>query len=471
VLTRPQMFNSVGHRPQTAQRLRIGATRTGKLVAIDHEGTSPRGIADTNVEPIASATANAYSCPNAATHDALVALNIPAPCAMRGPGTAEGNFALESALDELSYQLKIDPIDLRLLNYAETHPQTGLPWSSKALRECYRVGAERFGWSKRDARIGSMRDGRSLVGYGMAGVTYEWFSSPCRARISIGRDGCALVETAGTDIGTGTYTVATQVAAELLGLDVSQVRVGLGDSDMPPAPQSGGSGLAIAISGAIEDAARNLRRKFLYIVDNDSRSSLRGRKPNEVSVTSGRIHLVDDPTVGESYAQILARHDLEELSADGESTPLPEKASVAPSGAFAAQFAEVHVDADLGLLRVARMVTAVDGGRILNEKLARSQVMGGVVMGIGMALFEETIFDGTGRVANGTLADYLIPVNADVPDLDVVFVGEADRFNALGIKGIGEIGVIGVAAAIANAVYHATGRRFRTLPIRLDQML
>jgi xanthine dehydrogenase YagR molybdenum-binding subunit len=443
VLTRPQMFNSVGHRPETLQRLRLGATRTGRLVAMDHEGISTRGIVDSNIEPITLSTPSTYACPNVATHDTHVLLNIPAPCAMRGPGAVEGNFAIETALDELSHQLQIDPIELRLLNYAEVHPQSGLPWSSKALRECFRVGAERFGWAKRDPRIGSMRCGRTVIGYGMAGVTYEWASAPCRARISLGRDGRARIRSSATDIGTGTYTIATQVAAELLGIDVGKVDVSLGDTEMPLAPQSGGSMLAISLSGAIENAAANLRDKFS-------------------ALGTGRA---------ESYVEILERHGLNELSADGEVTPHPEKASVAPSPAFAAQFAEVHIDPDLGLVRVARIVTAVDGGRILNEKLARSQITGAVVMGIGMTLLEETIFDATGRVANGTFGDYLVPVNADIPDLNVVFVGEPDRFNALGIKGVGEIGIIGVAAAIANAVYHATGRRFHSLPITIDQLL
>jgi len=234
------------------------------------------------------------------------------------------------------------------------------------------------------------------------------------------------------------------VTAQLLGMHVSQVEVAIGDSDMPSAPQSGGSGLAISLCGAIEDAAAKLREKFAALGNGDGR---------------------------EDYAGILERHGLSELTADGEVTPHPEKASVAPSPAFAAQFAEVHVDADLGVLRVARIVSAIDGGRILNAKLARSQIIGGVVMGIGMALFEDTIFDGTGRVANATFGDYLIPVNADVPDIDVVFVGEPDRFNAIGIKGIGEIGLIGVAAAIANAVFHATGRRIRDLPITIDKLI
>jgi CO/xanthine dehydrogenase Mo-binding subunit len=306
----------------------------------------------------------------------------------------------------------------------------------------------------------------------MAGVTYHWYALPCHASVSIGRDGSAQVRSAATDIGTGTYTVATQLAAELLGLRIDQVRVEIGDSDLPHAPQSGGSGLAISLSGAIQDAVGNLVRGFLNVVAADDRSPLRGRSPDDVTVSDGRIHLVDDASVGETYIDILTRHELDKLAADGEFTPKPEGAGMAPSPAFAAHFAEVRIDAELGLLRIARMVSAVDAGRILNEKLARSQIIGAVVMGIGMTMLEETIFDSaTGRIANATFGDYLIPVNADVPDLDVVFVGEPDRFNPVGIKGLGEIGIVGVSAAIANAVYHATGRRIRSLPITIDKLL
>jgi xanthine dehydrogenase YagR molybdenum-binding subunit len=306
----------------------------------------------------------------------------------------------------------------------------------------------------------------------MAGVTYHWYALPCHASVSIGRDGSAHVRSAATDIGTGTYTVATQLAAELLGLRIDQVRVEIGDSDLPPAPQSGGSGLAISLSGAIQDAVGNLVRGFLNVVAADDRSPLRGRSPDDVTVSDGRIHLVDDASVGETYIDILTRHELDKLAADGEFTPKPEGAGMAPSPPFAAHFAEVRIDAELGLLRIARMVSAVDAGRILNEKLARSQIIGAVVMGIGMTMLEETIFDSaTGRIANATFGDYLIPVNADVPDLDVVFVGEPDRFNPVGIKGLGEIGIVGVSAAIANAVYHATGRRIRSLPITIEQLL
>jgi xanthine dehydrogenase YagR molybdenum-binding subunit len=391
---------------------------------------------------------------------------------MRAPGRVQGHFALESALDELSYTLGIDPIELRLRNYAEVHPESGLPWSSKALRECYSVGAERFGWARRTPEIGSMRDGNQLVGYGMAGVTFASGQARCEATVSIRRDGTAHVRSAATDIGTGTYTIATQVAAELLGLDVDQVQVEIGDSDLPYAPYSGGSGMATSLSAAIQDAVGKLVRAFLDLVADDESSPLRGTSPNEVASTEGGIHVIGAPSIGETYVDILARHGLPELTADGERDPQANGASPPPYGSFAAWFAEVRVDADLGLLRVARIVSAVDAGRVLNEKLARSQIIGGAVMGIGTTMLEETVLDPeTGRIANATFGDYLIPANADVPDVDVVFVGTPDTVRPLGIKGIGEIGVVGVSAAIANAVYHATGRRIRSLPITVEQLL
>jgi xanthine dehydrogenase YagR molybdenum-binding subunit len=470
VLTRPQMFTSIGHRPETVQRVRLGATRDGRLLALDHGGTSTVAAEDFAIEPITMGTPTAYACPNLATHDRQVRLHIPNPGAMRAPGSAEGNFAIESALDELSYAVGIDPIELRLRNHAEVHPGSGLPWTSNALRECYLVGSERFGWARRTGEPRSMREGNQLVGFGMAGVSYHWYQTPCQVRISIGRDGRAHVRSAATDIGTGTYTVTAQLAAELLGLDVGQVRVEIGDSDLPPAPQSGGSGLAISLGNAVHDAAGNVLQAFLDAVAGDEASPLRGRRPNEVAVAEGRIHLVEDPAAGETYRDILTRHRLGGITADGEVETLAPD-GLAPAGAFAAHFVEIRVDEDLGLLRVARVVSAVDGGRILNEKTARSQITGATVMGIGMATLEDTVFDPSGRIANATFGDYLIPVNADVPDLDVVFVGEPDKATPIGIKGVGEVGIVGVAAAIANAVHHATGRRIRSLPITIERLL
>lgn len=473
VLTRPQMFTSVGHRPETRQRVRLGAARDGRLVAVAHESTATIGaIDDGGVEPVPQTTGNAYSCPNVATRDRRARLHIPSPHWMRAPGAAQGNFAMESALDELSYTLGIDPVELRLRNYTEVHPGSGRPWSSKALRECYQAGAERFGWARRTPAIGSMRDGNWLVGYGMAGVTFTPGQAPCQATVSIRRDGTGHVRSAATDLGTGTYTIATQVTAELLGLDIDRVSVEIGDSDLPFAPYSGGSGMATSLSGAIQDAVGKLVRAFLEVVADDESSPLQGRPAEEVITAKGGIHIADAPSIGEAYGDILARHGLPEMTADGERNPRVNGANEPPSGSFAALFAEVRVDPDLGLLRVTRIVSALDAGRILNEKLARSQMIGGAVMGIGMTMLEETVFDDeTGRIANATFGDYLVPANADVPDLDVVFVGTPDTVRPIGIKGIGEIAIVGVSAAIANAVYHATGRRIPSLPITIEQLL
>ncbi|MEV6227406.1 xanthine dehydrogenase family protein molybdopterin-binding subunit [Saccharopolyspora shandongensis] len=473
VLTRPEMFTLVGHRPNSVQQIKIGATRDGDLIAIEHHVISSVAMEDDDYEPVSFGSAVSYACPNVFTRDRQARLNIPSPGSMRGPAEGQGNWALECAIDEVAVALGMDPLEFRLRNYAENNPLLKLPWSSKALRECYLHGAERFGWSRRTPQPGSMRDGRWLVGYGLAGVSYPFYQVPCQARASVRRDGSAYVRSAATDIGTGTYTVMTQLAAELLGLSVNQVHFGLGDSDMPYSPQAGGSGLTGALGNAIHAACRRLVQEFLYVVRDDQDSPLRGATVDDVAVTDGRIHRVGDPDSGEAYTDILARHGLEELSADGRSTPpQPEELGMALSGAFGAKFVEVRIDPDLGLLRVARVVSVIDGGRILNEKTATSQIIGGTVGGISQALFEETATDEvTGRIANATFGDYLMPVNADVPDMDVLFAGGPDRATAVGTKGVGEIGLVGIAAAIGNAVYHATGRRIRSLPITIDQLL
>jgi xanthine dehydrogenase YagR molybdenum-binding subunit len=472
VLTRPEMFTGVGHRTRTSQHITLGADRSGQLTVLDHKARNSIAIEDDNWEPVAADSAWAYACPNVDVRDEQARLNIPVPTSMRAPGQAQGNFALESALDELSYAVGVDPLELRLRNYAEDQPQLGLPWSSKALRACFEEGAERFGWQARDPRPRSMHDGNWLVGYGMAGVSFFWFQPPCQARASIRPDGTAYIRSSATDIGTGTYTVMTQLAAELLGLELNQVQLGLGDTDMPAGAVEGGSGLTAALGTAIWAACRGVIQRCLATVVNDPASPLHGCSLDDVTAADGRIHYIYDTARGEAYSDILSRHGLDELTADGDSAP-PDARDVgmAPAAAFAARFVEVRVDPDLGLVRVARVVSAIDGGRILNEKTARSQVIGGTVGGIGMALLEETVTDPTGRIANANLGDYLVPVSADIPELEVVFVGEPDRFNPIGVKGVGEVGLVGMAAAIANGVFHATGRRVRSLPITVDQLL
>lgn len=472
VLTRPEMFTGIGHRTASEQRVRIGATRDGRLVALDHESTTTLQMEGTNLEPCAVGTAAAYACPNVSTRDRQVRLNISWCNSMRAPGEAQGNFALESAIDELSYTLGIDPLELRLRNYAEIHPQLGLPWSSKALRECYEVGAERFGWSRRLPEPGSMRDGDWLIGYGLAGVSFFWFQPPCQASATLRRDGTVLVRSAVTDIGTGTYTVMTQLSAELLGLDPTRVTFEFGDTELPQGAQAGGSGLTAGLGSAVHAACRNLVQAFLDTVRDDPTSPLAGSTLDEVDVGQGRIHRWGSPEEGEAYTDILGAHGLAELSAEGAAAPAdPQQLGLAPAGPFGARFVEVRVDPDLGLLRVARVVSVIDAGRIINEKTATSQIIGGTIGGIGMAMFEDLVTDpGTGRVANATFGDYLIPVNADIPDMQVIFVGRPDRLNPIGVKGVGEIGLVGMAAAIANAVHHATGRRIRSLPITIERL-
>jgi CO/xanthine dehydrogenase Mo-binding subunit len=495
VLTRPEMFTGLGRRPSTSQRIRMGATRDGKLVAIDHEGTAIASFRTNAMYPITMGTVAGYDCPNISARDIRVELNIPPVSHMRAPGEAEGNFAIESALDELAHALGLDPIELRLRNYAEAHPQTGIAWSSKALRECYEVGAERFGWARRNPEPRSMRDGRWLVGYGMAGITYGHFQVECKARATVRRDGTAYVCSGTTEIGVGTWTVMTQVAADCLGLPLEQIEFDLGDTDMPKGALVGGSGLTVALGSAVHSACRNLVEAFFELAGDDDGSPLAGSEIDEVVAVDGRVVRADDHSVGETYAEILERHGLDELAANGESKPsrgemgvqikslilshhrrigphLPGIArGVVPAGAFGARFVEVGVDPDLGLLRVRRVVSAIDAGRVLNEKSARSQIVGGTIQGIGTAMFEEVATDaGTGRVANATFGDYLVPVNADVPDMDVIFVGKPDPENPLGVKGVGEVGYAGVPAAIANAVFHATGKRIRSLPITIDQL-
>jgi CO/xanthine dehydrogenase Mo-binding subunit len=445
VLSRAQMFTSVGYRPPTVQHVTLGARRTGELVAIDHEGTEPTALEDDFAESLTRATAVLYDCPNMSGRTSQVRLNVACPTWMRGPGEAPGMHALECALDELAWELGIDPLELRLRNYAETHPQTGRPWSSNALRACYELGAERFGWARRSPEPRSMRRGRMLVGYGMASAYYGYVQQPCQARATLGLDGVAVVRSAATDIGPGTYTVITQVAADALGLPPKRVRFELGDTAMPPAPLQGGSGLTAALGSAVHAACQELRRRLGELAD-------------------GTAVTADD------YTGVLAEHGLAELTADGASARRTDLD--AEPGIFAAKFAEVEVDPEFGLVRVTRFVAAVDGGRILNPKTAASQVIGGTTGGIGMALLEHTVSDpGTGRIANATFGDYLVAVNADVPDIDVIFTGEPDPMNPIGVKGIGEVAIVGVAPAIANAVFHATGRRIRSLPITPELLL
>ncbi|MDF5721194.1 MAG: xanthine dehydrogenase family protein molybdopterin-binding subunit [Rhizonema sp. PD37] len=472
VLGRIQMYGPVGYRPETIQQVSLGATREGKLTALRHSGTSQTSTFDEFIEPVAKTARMIYACPNIETSHRLVRLDEGTPTFMRAPGEASGSFALESAMDELAYALNIDPIELRLRNYAETDADKGLPWSSKSLRQCYKLGASRFGWQKRNPKPRSMRDGNYLVGWGMATATYPTNRSPASAIAQIMADGTAVVRTGSQDIGTGTYTVMTQVAAEALGIPVNKIRIELGDTTLPKTPVSGGSQTAASVGSSVHLAGTEARSKLMQLALADQKSPLYGSKAEDIIAEDGSFFLKNKSSTTETYREILARHGLKMIEASADAKPGEEKEKYSMHS-FGAQFAEVRVEPDLGEVRVTRWVGAYGVGRLLNAKTANSQLVGGIVYGIGMALMEHTVIDPhRGRIVNADLAEYHVPVNADVPAIEVLFVDEHDPYvNPLGVKGIGEIGITGTAAAIANAVYHATGKRIRDLPITLDKLL
>jgi xanthine dehydrogenase YagR molybdenum-binding subunit len=400
------------------------------------------------------------------------------PFTMRGPGETPGHFAVESAMDELAYALDMDPLELRLRNYAEVDPETGQPWTSKSLRECYRQGAERFGWSKRNPRPRSMREGNELVGWGMATAAYDAKAGLTSVLVRLSADGSVIAQSATCDQGTGSYTIMRQIAADTLGMSVEQVRFELGDTQMPFAPVSAGSMTTASVGSAVYATARALRLKILKIVLTDPASPLFEKKPEQIDVENGRCFLKDDPSKGETYQDILKRHHIDVIDDREDVLPNP-KLKGYTSYSFGAHFAEVHICLDSGEVHVTRFVTAIGGGRIINPKTAHSQLMGGIIWAVGMALMEQTILDQQfGRIVNSNLAEYLVPVNTDIPinigapKIDAFFVEEQDPYvNQIGVKGIGEIGNIGSTAAIANAVYHATGIRVRRFPITLDKLL
>jgi len=476
VLTRRQMYGPVGARPQTEQHVVLGAKRDGTLTAVRHDSVSHTSRFEDYTESCANVTRILYATPNQVTTHRVVKLDLGAPTFQRAPGEAPGTFALESAMDELALKLGMDPLELRLKNYAERDPESGRPWSSKSLRECYRVGAEKFGWARRSRTVGGMREGDVLVGHGMASATYPTYRMPASASVRLTADGAgavrALVQTAAHDLGTGAYTVMTQVAADALGLAPEQVRFELGDSRMPPSPVAGGSMTTASTGSAVHAACMAGRNKLIALAIADTASPIRGALAAAVSAAEGRLFLTGEPTKGESYAALLRRQPNGMMDVRVDSTPGAELAAYAMH-AFGAVFAEVRVDRELGEIRIPRIVAAYGAGKILNAKTARSQLEGGIVWGVGMALHEETLVDRrTGRYMNADLGEYHVPVHADIGMLDVTLLDEVDpHVNPIGVKGVGEIGITGVAAAIANAVYSATGVRVRELPITLDKVM
>jgi xanthine dehydrogenase YagR molybdenum-binding subunit len=472
VLMRQQMFTSVGCRPHSLQRIRLGAMRDGKLTALTQEITTQTSISKEFVEHVGAATNMIYNATNTRVTHRAVPLNMVTPTIMRAPGETPGMFALESAMDELAYELGIDPVELRIRNDPPQDPEKNLPWSSRSLVQCLQMGAEQFGWAQRNPQPRSMRDGRDLVGYGVASATYPTNRLPSSARTQILADGQVLVQIAATDLGTGTYTILTQIAADAIGVSVEQVRVEMGDTKLPRSPGSGGSWGAASYGSAVQASAQAARAKIFALVREDARSPLRGLSEAQMEVRDGRVVSIADSNQGETYQEILTRNSLPNISADINSQPGTE-AQKYSMHAFGAQFAEVRVDPDVGMVRVSRFLGVFGVGRVLNQKTARSQLSGGMIWGIGQALHEEAVMDDRyGHFVNHNLGEYHIPVNADVPAIEVLFVDETDpHVNPLGVKGVGEIGIVGAGAAVANAVYHATGKRIRELPITPDKLL
>jgi xanthine dehydrogenase YagR molybdenum-binding subunit len=472
VLTRKQMFFTTGFRPRTRQRIALGATADGMLSSLVHEGTGETSRYEQFVEALTSVSSFMYSCPNVRTRYRLMPLDISTPNHMRGPGEASGVFALECAMDELSYALGIDPIELRRRNEPAIDEGENRPFSSRSLMQCYDLGAEHFGWAARNPKPRAMPSGRLLIGMGVASACYPAFQSPASARARLLADGIAEVETAASDMGPGTYTSMTQVAAETLGLRPDQVRFTLGHSDFPPAPQQGGSQTMASVGSAIRAACIAVKDEAARLAAADQRSTLFGASLQDIEWNEGRARRRGDRAPGESYVDIIKSigRPIEAAASARRDSEIAKKYSM---HSFGAVFTEVAIDPDIGTIRVRRAVGAYGIGRVVNPRLAASQCTGGMIGGIGMALMERTVLDRRdGRPVNAHMADYLVPVNLDIPQLEAHFVEEVDpHVNPLGVKGLGEIALVGMAPAIANAVFHATGKRVRDLPIRIEDVL
>jgi xanthine dehydrogenase YagR molybdenum-binding subunit len=472
VLTRKQMYSGIGYRPTSRQRLAIGADRSGRITAMVHEGRTETARYQSYEDNIAALPKFMYTCPNMRSTYRVVPLDVHVPTPMRGPGYTSGAFALESAMDEMAHQLGLDPIEFRIRNEPDHDQSTGSPFSTRRLTDCLRQGAASFGWAQRNPTPRSVRDGHDLIGIGVAAAGYHTVRSASDALARVNADGTADVQSATSDMGPGTYTSMAQVAADALGLSLAHVRFTLGDSRLPKAPSHSGSRTMASVGSAVFTAATMLRDRFIRTAVVDPGSPLNGLAPRDVSVTDGRMFASADPSRGERYEQLLVRRGWPYL--DSQQTWSPGDTDKRFSlNAYGAVFAEVAVDESLGTVAVRRMLGCYDAGRVVNPKLAGSQAIGGMVGGIGMALMEQTQTDHRdGRIVNANMSDYLVPVNADIAALDAQFVPAEDAIaDPIGAKGLGEVVIVAVPAAIANAVFNATGRRLTDLPITLDKLL
>jgi xanthine dehydrogenase YagR molybdenum-binding subunit len=470
-LTRQQMF-SFGHRPNAIQNVSLGSTPDGTLEAVIHETIAETSRFEDYTEKIVNWSGELYQCDDIKLIHKLAQLDVYTPLDMRAPGAATGVFAIECAMDELAYKLKIDPLELRLKNYAEKDQTENKPYSSKELRECYRQAAEKFGWQNRPVEPRSMRDDNYLIGWGMTTGIWDAEQESSSAKAVLTVDGKLEVSSATADIGTGTYTICTQIAAETLGLPIDDVTFKLGDSSLPQSPLEGGSKTAATVGSAVKAVCESVQLQLIKLARDIENSPLRDASLEEVVFTDGKIVLESDNSKF-VFITDAVRHGGDKIEKETSTSPNTAEQKNYSRKTHSSIFVEVKVDEDLGTIHVERVTSAIAAGRILNPKTARSQIIGGIVWGISMALHEESVIDQKfGRFMNHNLSEYHVPVNADINDIEVIFVEEHDRVvNPLGVKGLGEIGIVGTAAAVANAIFHATGKRVRDLPITLDKLL
>jgi xanthine dehydrogenase YagR molybdenum-binding subunit len=472
MLTRKQYYSGIGYRPTSRQRMAIGADPSGRISTIVHEAQTETSRYNAYEDNVMTGARFQYTAPNMRSTYRIVPLDINPGCPMRGPGATTGTFALECAMDDLAFRIGMDPVQLRLLNEPARDESAGLPFSTRRLTDCLKQGSATFGWSRRNPTPRSMRDGDQLIGIGTAAAVYHTTRSKCDVLARINADGTADVQTGTSDMGPGTYTSMTQVAADALGLPMARVRFALGDSNFPSAPSHSGSRTMASVGSAVFTVATMLRDRFIRTAIVDPASPLNGARPEQVTVADGRMFRTDDQGRGETYQDVLRRKRWKFLDAEQGWTPDDADHRFSMS-AYGAVFAEVAVDELLGTVRIRRIYGCYDAGRIINPKLAHSQAIGGMVGGIGMALLEGTHLDyRDGRIVNANMSDYLVPVNADVPALDAAFLPAEDKIaDPIGVKGLGELVIVAVPAAIANAVFNATGRRVTDLPITLEKLL
>ena len=474
VVSRQMMFQTVGHRPAIEQRIQLAAEPDGKLTALQQDYVNHTSILDDYDEGCGEVTPFMYSTPNLLVTGGLARRNVGNPTAMRGPGAVPGLFALESGMDELAVSLKMDPVQLRLNNEPEIDESLRIPFSSRHMKECLTTGAEKFGWANRTPEVGSMRRDGLTLGWGVAACSWLAARTEAEASVELRQDGTARVACGTQDIGGGTYTILAQIVSHETGIPVSKINVVLGDSALPSGPISGGSWVTASVTPAVLDAARNARKTLLLAAVKSDNSPFKGKKPDDLEFVDAMVRLKGQAQSAVPMSEILRIAKVSSVSGAGKSQGTFGAAKPEFSfHSYGAQFAEVTWQSEIARLRVSRVVTVIDAGRIINPRPAQNQIEGAVVMGVGMALFEETIYDSrSGAPINNNLADYVMAVNADTPQIDVTFLDYPDyKLNPLGVRGVGEIGLAGVAAAITSAVYHATGIRVRDLPVRIEDLL